>query len=110
MGESPMFCRDRRERIAESYLRFLRSKPCLFCDRSDAMPHHLVNRKWREPTRDDFLCVPACPRCHAEIHSLGLVRTLCQHGMEMRYLVAAVADFLVEYFGAGYGAQKPTPF
>jgi hypothetical protein len=94
-----MFFRERQKRIVEDYLNFLRLKPCLFCDRPDASPHHLVSRKWREPTRDDFLCVPACRRCHTEIHSLGLVRVLCRHGMEMRHVIAAVADLLVEYFG-----------
>jgi hypothetical protein len=100
---------ERRRRIAEDYLSFLRSKPCLLCDRRDAVPHHLVCRKWRETTRDDFLCLPACSRCHAEIHSLGLARALERHGMQMQFLIAAVADLLVEYFGERC-MQSGTPF
>jgi hypothetical protein len=89
----------RRRRIAEDYLNFVRVKPCLLCDRQGAAPHHLISRKWREPTRDDFLCVPACPSCHREIHTSGLISALIRHGIDCRYLVCAVADLLVEYFG-----------
>ncbi len=56
------------------------------------------HRKWREPARDDFLCVPACPRCHREIHAAGLVSALARHGIDVRYLLGVVADLLVEYF------------
>jgi hypothetical protein len=104
-----MLLPERRRRIAEDYLSFLRSKPCLLCDRGGTVPHHLVSRKWREPTRDDFLCLPACSRCHAEIHSLGLARVLERHGMQMQYLIAAVADLLVEYFGE-YPMKSHAPF
>jgi hypothetical protein len=93
-----MFFRERRKRIAEDYLNFLRLKPCLLCDGPGASPHHLVSRKWREPARDDFLCVPTCPRCHREIHAAGLVSALARHGIDVRYLLGVVADLLVEYF------------
>ena len=93
-----MGLRERRQRIAEDYLNFVRVKPCLLCDRLGTSPHHLVSRKWREPTRDDFLSVPACPRCHREIHTAGLASALARHGIDSRYLVCAVADLLVEYF------------
>ena len=93
-----MYIRERRQRIAEDYLNFVRAKPCVLCDRADTNPHHLVSRKWREPARDDFLCVPACPRCHREIHAAGLVSALARHGIDVRYLLGVVADLLVEYF------------
>src|SRR4029079_11523690 len=93
-----MYVRERRQRIAEDYLNFVRAKPCVLCDRADTNPHHLVSRKWREPARDDFLCVPACPRCHREIHSAALVSAVARHGIAVRYLLGVVADLLVEYF------------
>src|SRR5262245_58134471 len=105
----PMLFQERRRRIAEDYLRFLRSKPCLLCDRRDVVPHHLVSRKWREATRDDFLCLPACSQIHAQIHSLGLARALHRHGLQMQYLIAAVEDLLVEYFGER-SRQSAAPF
>jgi len=96
--ENLMPLRERRKRIAEDYLNFLRLKPCLLCDRLGVNPHHLIRRKWREPARDDFLSIPACPCCHCEIHTAGLASALARHGIDFRYLICAVADLLVEYF------------
>src|SRR6266851_967510 len=93
-----MFLRMRQKRIAKEYLDCLRRKPCALCGELGASPHHLVSRGWREPRRDDFLCVPTCSRCHREIHAAGLVSALRRHGMAVKDLVIVVTDLIVEYF------------
>lgn len=92
-----MFCRARRPRIDEAFKTFVKEQRCLFCDAAPVDPHHLVSRKWREPTRDDFLCVPLCRRCHGEV-DMGLETALKRHGMVMKDLVLASVDLLVEFF------------
>lgn len=86
-------------RVDEAYLAFVRAHACAFCGAappSDA--HHLVNRKWREASRDDYLTLPACRECHARWHSVGPVVMLERCGITPVGLAAMSVDLVVEFF------------
>jgi hypothetical protein len=60
--------------ISRTYLRFIKSKPCVVmhhsCD-GPIDPHHLIARGQRESKRNDFTCIPLCRTHHTEVEYGG---------------------------------------
>jgi hypothetical protein len=61
--------------ISRTYLRFVKSKPCVVyhhsCD-GPTDPHHLIARGQRESKRNDFTCIPLCRTHHTEVEYGGV--------------------------------------
>lgn len=89
----------RRQRIVDKrLLRAVASQPCAVCF-ADAPsdPHHLVSRGAGGPDLP-YNILPACRRCHQEIHQLGLEESASRRPM-LKVWLRKMGWELIELFG-----------
>ena len=61
-----------------AYLEFIRNRPCAFCAGQPVDPHHALKRlrgisaAGLGQKGNDLLGIPACRRCHEQIHARKL--------------------------------------
>lgn len=67
----------------ETYLKFVRSLPCLVCLKKPD-PHHI---KTRGAGGSDFLAVNLCRKHHGEIEQIGILRFERKHGINIEKVI-----------------------
>ena len=68
----------------KKYLDFIRSKPCLLCNRP-AEPHHVRRSYWgagvgKKP--HDYVAIPFCRECHDPKNEVGVMMIIIKYLME----------------------------
>ena len=77
----------------ETYLDFIRCKPCAICgDTNRSDPHHVMNER-----RNDYLAVPLCRVCHADYHTLGSVEKFNEkYNVDLMWMIVNYLSYYIQ--------------
>lgn len=81
--------------LCESYLDFIRRKPCCVCGKTPVDPDHLVATGQHRSKQNDFLAIPMCRVHHVERHKIGTTTFESQYEVN---LWREATWLLIEFF------------
>ena len=92
---------------SEKYKRWVRSFPCIACGTMKRLRQaHHVGPHGMAQKSSDLDTVPACYKCHAELHRLGRVRFEMLHGIDFTVAISDLQMMYVCRHGALPGEEE----
>jgi hypothetical protein len=91
-----------RRFASESYLEYVRSRPCIVCA-APADPHHLIARG---AGGSDLTCVPLCREHHTMVHSMPQAALESRWGLSLWEEAHRTLRGFTEAILSDSGAQK----
>jgi hypothetical protein len=89
------------------YLGYVRSFPCIACGTMKRLRQaHHVGPHGMAQKSSDLDTVPACYKCHAELHRLGRVRFEMLHGLDFTQAISDLQLMYVIRYGRLPGEEE----
>jgi len=76
----------------KSYLKHVKSNPCIVCNSKHTEPHHTVSRG---AFGSDYLTVSLCRMHHVEFHTIGMAGFECRYNIRLdKEIIALLIGFI----------------